>query len=84
MTYVSTGSLPRPDAVQAALDEAYARHRTDSEGEVSRVYPALERMPADLFGSASAAPRPHLRRRRRRAPIHDHERLQAIRVRARL
>lgn len=50
MTFVSTGSLPRPDAVQAALDEAYERHRTDSDGEVSRVYPALERMPADLFG----------------------------------
>ena len=50
MTFVSTGSLPRPDAVQAALDEAYERHRDDRDGEVSRVYPALERMPADLFG----------------------------------
>ena len=33
-----------------ALDEAYERHRGDADGEVSRVYPALERMPADLFG----------------------------------
>jgi glutaminase len=50
MTFVSTGSLPDPEAVQHALDEAYARHRDDRDGAVSDVYPALERMPADLFG----------------------------------
>jgi glutaminase len=50
MTFVSTGSLPHPEAVQAALDEAYEQHRSDTDGEVSRVYPALARVPADLFG----------------------------------
>ncbi len=50
MTFVSTGSLPDADAVQAALDEAYEHHRSDTDGEVSRVYPALARVPADLFG----------------------------------
>jgi glutaminase len=50
MTFVSTGELPHPDAVQQAVDEAYARHRDDSGGEVSNVYPALERMAAGLFG----------------------------------
>ena len=50
MTFVSTGSLPDPDAVQRALDEAYARHKNDTGGVVSNVYPALERMPAELFG----------------------------------
>jgi glutaminase len=50
MTFVSTGLLPEPDAVQAALDEAYEHHRSDTDGEVSRVYPALARVPADLSG----------------------------------
>jgi glutaminase len=36
--------------VQAAVDEAYARSRDDTSGTVSDVYPALERVPPDLFG----------------------------------
>jgi glutaminase len=48
--HVSTGQLPPAEAVQAWIDEAHARFATNAEGEVSRVYPALARMPADLFG----------------------------------
>jgi glutaminase len=48
--HVSTGQLPSAEAVQAWIDEAHARFAANAEGEVSRVYPALARMPADLFG----------------------------------
>ena len=48
--YVSTGHLPSPDQVRRSDDEAYERYRTDAEGESSRVYPALTRVPAELFG----------------------------------
>jgi glutaminase len=48
--HVSTGRLPPAEAVQAWIDEAHARFATNAEGEVSRVYPALAQMPADLFG----------------------------------
>jgi glutaminase len=48
--FVSTGQLPSPDQVRREVDEAYERYRTVSEGERSRVYPALARVPADLFG----------------------------------
>ena len=48
--FVSTGALPSPEAVQAAIDEAYERFGANAEGAVSNVYPALARVPADLFG----------------------------------
>jgi glutaminase len=48
--HVSTGRLPAPDAVQAWIDEAHARYRTNAEEAVSTVYPALAQAPADLFG----------------------------------
>jgi glutaminase len=48
--YVSTGHLPSPELIQALVDEAYHRFRTDDRGTVSRVYPALSRVPAGLFG----------------------------------
>jgi glutaminase len=48
--YVSTGHLPTPEQVSALVDEAYSRYKANTEGTVSRVYPALERMPASLFG----------------------------------
>src|SRR3954451_13974576 len=48
--HVSTGRLPAPERVQAWVDEAHARFAADTSGEVSRVYPALAKMPADLFG----------------------------------
>ncbi|MCW2985329.1 MAG: glutaminase [Conexibacter sp.] len=48
--YVSTGHLPSADVVQALVDEAHARFTAVGEGRRSGVYPALRRMPAQLFG----------------------------------
>ena len=48
--YVSTGHLPAPDKVRALVDEAYERYKSVSEGENSSVYPALARVPSELFG----------------------------------
>jgi glutaminase len=48
--YVSTGHLPSPEQVRRLVDEAYERYRMVASGERSRVYPALERVPAGLFG----------------------------------
>jgi glutaminase len=48
--FVSTGRLPSPADVAALVDEAHRRYRAVDEGEVSRVYPALARVPRELFG----------------------------------
>ena len=48
--HVSTGQLPPPEDVQRWVDEAHARFARADEGEPSQVYPALARVPADLFG----------------------------------
>ncbi|MEU4424199.1 glutaminase A [Actinoplanes sp. NPDC024001] len=55
--YVSTGELPSPDQVRLSLNQAYERYRTHTGGECSRVYPALARVPADLFGICAAGAR---------------------------
>ena len=49
------------------------------------MYPALARVPAELFGvCVVATERQHVRDRRRAVRVHDHERLEAVRVRTRL
>jgi glutaminase len=48
--FVSTGRLPRAELVRALVDEAHERYRSDDRGEVSSVYPALARVPRELFG----------------------------------
>ncbi len=48
--FVSTGKLPSPERAQALVDEAHRLFRDNSEGENSQVYPALARVPAQLFG----------------------------------
>ena len=48
--YVSTGALPSPDDVRTVVSEAYERYRSDDTGSNSQVYPALARVPSDLFG----------------------------------
>jgi glutaminase len=48
--YVSTGHLPSAERVRALVSEAYEKHRSVTEGENSNVYPALARVPSDLFG----------------------------------
>jgi glutaminase len=48
--YVSTGHLPNPALVTALVAEAHARYKPNTDGENSQVYPALARVPSDLFG----------------------------------
>ncbi|HWN22101.1 MAG TPA: glutaminase [Gaiellaceae bacterium] len=53
--FVSTGSLPRAEHVQTLVAEAHERFRLNAEGARSQVYPALARVPAELFGVCVAA-----------------------------
>jgi glutaminase len=48
--YVSTGHLPTPEQVRALVAEAYERYKSNAEGANSQVYPALARVPSELFG----------------------------------
>src|SRR6185295_17907953 len=48
--YVSTGHLPSPRQVQAAVDEAYRLYRAEASGATSQTYPALARASGHLFG----------------------------------
>lgn len=48
--YVSTGKLPKTEVVQDLISEAYEYYKTNTEGQNSQVYPALARVPSDLFG----------------------------------
>jgi glutaminase len=48
--FVSSGTLPTPAFIEQALHDAYSLYRTNTEGQNSQVYPALARVPADLFG----------------------------------
>jgi glutaminase len=49
-TYISTGHLPEPEMVQKLVSDAHARFKSNTDGENSQVYPALARVPSDLFG----------------------------------
>ena len=48
--FVSTGDLPPPKRVEEHLAEAHERYRSNVEGVMSQVYPALARVPGDMFG----------------------------------
>ena len=48
--FVSTGRLPGEEFVQQLVVEAHERYRTNDDGALSQVYPALERVPRALFG----------------------------------
>jgi glutaminase len=48
--YVSTGHLPDSDLVMTTVKRAYERFKGNTEGTNSDVYPALARVPGDLFG----------------------------------
>ncbi len=50
MAYVSTGSLPSAETVQALVEEAYARYKDVDVGQNASHYPALARVPRQLFG----------------------------------
>jgi glutaminase len=47
---VSTGRLPAPERVSDLVAEAYARYQANTDGQNSQVYPALARVPDELFG----------------------------------
>ncbi len=48
--YVSTGHLPPVEEVRKLVADAHARFKSNTEGENSQVYPALARVPSELFG----------------------------------
>jgi glutaminase len=47
---ISTGSLPVPERVASAMDEAHARFRGVADGRVADYIPALARVPGTLYG----------------------------------
>lgn len=49
-SFISTGTLPSPDRVSCLIAEAYDQFLTNTDGENSQVYPALSRVPSELFG----------------------------------
>jgi glutaminase len=48
--FVSTGALPPDERASALVDEAHDRFRDNHEGELSDVYPALQRVSPEQFG----------------------------------
>lgn len=48
--FVSTGHLPTAESISELVTEAHRRFRSDANGINSQVYPALARVPKDLFG----------------------------------
>jgi glutaminase len=54
-SYVSTGHLPSPNQVQELVTQVYDRFKSNTGGANSNVYPALERVPSNLFGICVAA-----------------------------
>lgn len=49
-THVSTGNLPPAELVAKIVAEAHECFRNESKGQNAQVYPALSRVPAELFG----------------------------------
>jgi glutaminase len=48
--YVSTGHLPEAETVRTLVSDAHRRFKSNTDGQNSQVYPALARVPRDLFG----------------------------------
>ena len=55
--FVSTGTLPTPDAVRTLIEAAYARFRTEDGGAVADYIPALGSADPALFGICVASTR---------------------------
>lgn len=47
---VSTGTLPSAEIVNALVQESHQQFKSNADGQNSQVYPALARVPRDLFG----------------------------------
>jgi glutaminase len=48
--YISTGHLPPAELVTKLVAEAHERFKSNTEGANSQVYPAMARVPSELFG----------------------------------
>ena len=48
--YISTRHLPEPEMLQKLVSDAHRRFKSNSDGHNSQVYPALARVPRELFG----------------------------------
>ena len=48
--YVSTGHLPPQQEIEELVEEAHERFKSNKDGKNSQVYPALARVPSELFG----------------------------------
>src|SRR5580704_1708716 len=48
--YISTGHLPEAETVQNLVSDAHRRFKSNADGQNSQVYPALARVPSELFG----------------------------------
>ena len=53
--FVSTGKLPPGTQVKTLIDAAYARYRTNDEGQNAQHYPALAEVSRELFGICVAS-----------------------------
>lgn len=58
--YISTGHLPEPAAVQKLITDAHRRFASNTDGQNSQVYPALARVPSELFGVCVVGTRGHV------------------------
>lgn len=45
--YISTGHLTQPESVQKLVSDAHARFKSNTEGQISQVHPALARVPSE-------------------------------------
>jgi glutaminase len=54
---ISTGHLPPPEQVKGPVDKACVRYRVNTNGQNSQVYPALARVPREMFGCMGSATR---------------------------
>jgi len=50
LSIISTGHLPPAERVQALVDAAYERYKSNNEGRNAQHYPALARVPGHFFG----------------------------------
>jgi hypothetical protein len=77
--YVSTGHLPEPEpeTVQSLLSDAHGRFKSNTNGQNSRVYPALASVPGDLFGLCVVGTTGRVYGA---GDIDDHERVEAVRA----
>lgn len=58
--YISTGHLPEADEVERLVQRVHARFKDHDEGANSKVYPALARVPRNLFGVCVVATTGHI------------------------